>query len=122
MAYNSKLVADIKVGKVRGNSRVYPQFRLPSQYAELAGRKASIYELNGPDGDTSFLISFDDPGSVAACHERAERAGASFACDEPCRGSDSGSNPDSGASFNRSVAPKTNRDLEVVRRSANHFT
>lgn len=94
-------VADVKVGKVKGNSRVYPQLRLPSQYAELAGKRASMYEINRPEEDTAFLIRFDDfeNKGVAAYHERAERAGASFACDEPCRGSDSGSNLDSGALF-----------------------
>jgi hypothetical protein len=34
-------IADIKVGMVKGNSRTYPQLRLPSQYAELAGKKAN---------------------------------------------------------------------------------
>lgn len=37
------------------NTRVYPQLRLPSQYAELAGQKASIYEIRGPDGDIAFF-------------------------------------------------------------------
>jgi hypothetical protein len=31
-------IADVKVGKVKGNSRIYPQLRLPSQWAELAGK------------------------------------------------------------------------------------
>lgn len=44
-------IADVKVGRVKGNSRIYPQLRLPSQYAELAGKKASIYEISGHDGD-----------------------------------------------------------------------
>ncbi|MGZ7124149.1 MAG: hypothetical protein ACXVIT_11615 [Halobacteriota archaeon] len=35
-------IADVKVGKVKGNSRVYPQLRLPSQYAKLAGRKPAF--------------------------------------------------------------------------------
>ena len=94
-------IADVKVGEVKGKSKVYPQLRLPSQYADLAGKKASIYEMSGYEGDTAFLVRFDGSTTktVAAFHERAERAGASFACDEPCRGSDSGSNPDSGAPF-----------------------
>jgi hypothetical protein len=92
-------VADVKVGKVKGKSRTYPQLRLPSQYIELAGKKASIYETNEYQGDRAFIIRFDTENSVAAYHERAERTGASVACDVPCRGSDSGSNPDSGAPF-----------------------
>ena len=95
-----KHIADVKVGKVNGNSRVYPQLRLPSQYAELAGKRASIYEMSGSEGETAFLIRFDSaetkkcPGSVAAFHERAERAEGHVSPREPCRGSDSGSNPD----------------------------
>ena len=92
-------VADVKVGRVKGNSKVYPQLRLPSQYANFAGKKASVYEINEDDEDVAFIIRFHTKDSVAAYHGRAERAGASFACDEPCRGSDSGSNPDSGAPF-----------------------
>jgi hypothetical protein len=38
-------IADVKVGRVKGNSWIYPQLRLPSQYAELAGKKAGIYEI-----------------------------------------------------------------------------
>jgi len=92
-------IADVKVGRVKGNSRIYPQFRLPSQYAELSGKKASIYEIDDREGETTFVISFDAKKRVAAYHGRAERALASFACEQPCRGSDSGSNPDSGAPF-----------------------
>jgi hypothetical protein len=40
----------MKVGKLNGNSTIYPQLRLPSQYAELAGKTASIYEINGHEG------------------------------------------------------------------------
>jgi hypothetical protein len=50
-------IADVKVGSVKGNSRIYPQLRLPSQYAELAGKKASIYEVN-KQGDVAFIIQF----------------------------------------------------------------
>ena len=92
-------IADVKVGKVKGNSRVYPQLRLPSQYEDLAGRKASVYELVGSGEEVALVICFGAKNSVAAYHERAQRAGASFACDRPCRGSDSGSNPDSDACF-----------------------
>ena len=42
MANKYNHIADVKVGKVRGNSRIYPQLRLPSQHAELA-KKANIY-------------------------------------------------------------------------------
>jgi hypothetical protein len=61
-------IADVKVGRVKGNSRVYPQFRLPSQYAELAGNKASIYEISGHEGDIAFVIRFDDQNHAAAYH------------------------------------------------------
>jgi len=94
-----KHIADVKVGKVKGKSRIYPQLRLPSQYIELAGKKASIYETSEHQGETAFVIRLNDENRVAAYNERAERAEASFACAEPCRGSDSGSNPDSGAPF-----------------------
>jgi hypothetical protein len=82
-------IADVKVGKVKGKSRVYPQLRLPSQYAELVGKKASIYELNGPEGDTAFFINFksSETKSVAAYHEQAERAEGRVSAREPCRGS-----------------------------------
>ncbi|MGZ4914746.1 MAG: hypothetical protein ACXV3T_07530 [Halobacteriota archaeon] len=94
-------IADVKVGKVKGNSRVYPQLRLPSQYAKLTGKIASIYEMSEREGDIAFVIRFDssETKGLAAYHERAERAEANFVRAEPCRGSDSGSNPDSGALF-----------------------
>jgi hypothetical protein len=94
-------IADVKVGKVKGKSRIYPQLRLPSQYAELAGKKASIYEISGYEGDVAFVIRFDgfETQGGAAYHERAERAEGHNVPAEPCRGSDSGSNPDSGAPF-----------------------
>jgi hypothetical protein len=92
-------VADVKVGKVKGKSRTYPQLRLPSEYIELVGKKASIYETSEHQGETTFIIRLNNENRVAAYNERAERTGASFACDGPCRGSDSGSNPDSGAPF-----------------------
>lgn len=56
MANKYNHIAEVKVGKVRGNSRTYPQLRLPSQYVELVGQKASIYEMNGPEGDTAFFV------------------------------------------------------------------
>jgi hypothetical protein len=82
VANDWKLIAQVKVGKVKGKSRVYPQLRLSSQYAELAGRKASIYEMNGPDWDTAFFIRFDsnETKDVAAyMSERSELKGALLA-------------------------------------------
>ncbi|MGZ4909052.1 MAG: hypothetical protein ACXV5F_10435, partial [Halobacteriota archaeon] len=73
-------------GQVKGNTQVYPQFRLPSRYAHLTGKTASIYEIGKNGEDVAFIIRFGKD-SVAAYDERAERARASFACDEPCRGS-----------------------------------
>ena len=61
-------IADVKVGRVKGNSRIYPQLRLPSQYAELAGKKASIYKASGLEGDIAFIIRFDSQNRVAAYH------------------------------------------------------
>jgi hypothetical protein len=96
-------VADVKVGRVKGKSRVYPQLRLPSQYADLAGKKASVYEISESEYGTAFAIRVNTEGDVAAYHgatapfRPCEPAGRSPA--EPCRGSDSGSNPDSGALF-----------------------
>lgn len=82
-------IADVKVGRVKGNSKIYPQLRLLSQYAELAGKKANIYAMSVPEEDITLVIRFGgaETKGVAAFHERAERAGASFACDVPCRGS-----------------------------------
>jgi hypothetical protein len=94
-------IADVKIGKVKGKSRTYPQLRLASQYIKLTGKKASIYEISEREEDFAFVIRFDTKDSVAAFHRQAERARASFACDVPYRGSDSGSNPDSDASFLR---------------------
>ena len=95
-------VADVKVGKVEGKSRTYPQLRLPSRYAELAGKKASIYEISGHQGDVAFIIRFDNQNPVAAYHGDTQRSCVADGREvpvKPCRGSDSGSNPDSGASF-----------------------
>lgn len=62
-------VADVKVGKVKGKSRTYPQLRLPSQYIELVGKKASIYETSEHQGETTFVIRLNDENRVAAFHE-----------------------------------------------------
>jgi hypothetical protein len=80
-------VANVKVGKVKGKSRTYPQLRLPSEYIELVGKKASIYETSEHQGETTSVIRLNDENRVAAYNERAERAGASKACSKPCRGS-----------------------------------
>jgi integrase len=88
-------IADVKVGRVKGNSRIYPQLRLPSQYAELAGKKASIYEIRGED--TAFIIRFKNPVAGAITSEKSFDSPVRLK--KPCRGSDSGSNPDSGAPF-----------------------
>jgi|SRR5665647_3357943 len=61
-------IADIKVGMVKGDSRTYPQLRLASQYAELAGKKASIYEISGHERGPAFIIRFDSQNNVAAYH------------------------------------------------------
>jgi hypothetical protein len=95
-------ITDVKVGSVKGNSRIYPQLRLPSQYAELVGKKASIYEISGDDGDRAFIIRFDGQNHVAAYHGDTQLccvADGPIVPVKPCRGSDSGSNPDSGAPF-----------------------
>jgi hypothetical protein len=51
-------IAAVKVGKVKGKSRVYPQLRLPSQYVHLAGQKASLYEINDSGEEVAFIIRF----------------------------------------------------------------
>jgi hypothetical protein len=83
-------IADVKVGKVRGNSRSYPQLRLPSQYAELAGKKASIYEIGGEEGFPAFIIQFDSQNRVAAYHGDTQRRCVADGREvpvKPCRGS-----------------------------------
>jgi hypothetical protein len=80
-------VADIKIGSVKGKSRVYPQLRLPSQYADLAGKKASLYEINNIGEEVAFIICFGTKNSIAAYYERAERAEGHVSAREPCRGS-----------------------------------
>jgi len=96
-------ITDVKVGKVRGNSKTYPQLRLPSQYAELVGKKASLYELSGLEGEPTFIIRFDNQNHIAAYHgdtlPEGRVADGREVPVKPCRGSDSGSNPDSGALF-----------------------
>jgi hypothetical protein len=103
MANQYTHIADVKVGRVKGNSKIYPQLRLPSQYAELAGKKASIYELSGPEGEPTFIIRFDNQNQIAAylgdTLPEGRVADGREVPVQPCRGSDSGSNPDSGALF-----------------------
>jgi hypothetical protein len=114
-------IADVKVGSVKGNSRTYPQLRLPSQYAELAGKKASIYEIGAHEGGPSFIIRFNSQNGVAAYHGATQRSCVADGREvpvKPCRGSDSGSNPDSGTSFllkfRRSLAFAKISDLSSV--------
>jgi hypothetical protein len=84
-------IGDVKVGRVKGNSKIYPQLRLPSQYAELAGKKASIYEISGLEGDIAFIIRFDGHNHVAAYYEDTQPEGFCVANGrevpvKPCRG------------------------------------
>ncbi len=78
-------IADVKVGSVKGNSRVYPQLRLPSQYANLTGKKASIYEITNNEGDIAFIIRFKNQVAGAVAPERGG-AGQKY-LNKPCRGS-----------------------------------
>jgi hypothetical protein len=48
-------IADVKVGRVKGNSKSYPQLRLPNQYAELASKKASLYEIDDIGEEVALL-------------------------------------------------------------------
>jgi hypothetical protein len=115
-------IADVKVGAVKGNRRVYPQLRLPSHYAELAGKKASIYEISGHKGDIAFIIRFDNQNHIAAylgdTLPEGRVADGREVPVKPCRGSDSGSNPDSGAPFlllaSMQLAPRKISDLSIV--------
>jgi len=79
---------------VKGNSRIYPQLRLPSQYAELGGKKASIYEISGHEEGLAFIIRFDNQNHVAAYHGDTHPKGCVAngrkVPIKPCRGSDSG--------------------------------
>jgi hypothetical protein len=43
-------IADVKVGGVKGNGMSYLQLRLPSQYAELAGKKGQHIRNPGLKG------------------------------------------------------------------------
>ncbi len=84
MTNQLKHIANVKVGSVKGNSRIYPQLRLPSQYADLAGKKASIYEMSRSGEDVAFVVSFSSPGSVAAYHGASEPERRNDA-EKPCR-------------------------------------
>lgn len=81
-------VADVKVGKVKAKSRTYPQIRLPSEYIELVGKKASIYETSEHQAEITFVIRLNDENRVAAYYERAERPEGHVSAREPCRGPD----------------------------------
>ncbi len=82
-------VADVKVGKVKGNSRTYPQLRLPSRYADLAGATASIFDISKNEDDTMVIIRFGATKAVAAYYGASEPERRNEA-ERPCRGSDSG--------------------------------
>jgi hypothetical protein len=58
ITYQFSHIDDVKVGRVKGNSRIYPQLRSPSQYAELAGKKASQYEISGREGDVESISKY----------------------------------------------------------------
>ena len=80
-------ITDVKVGRVKGNSRSYPQLRLPSQYAELVGQKASIYEISGHEGDIAFVIRFDNQNhSYHGDTQRCCVANGREVPVKPCRG------------------------------------
>jgi len=83
-------IANVKIGRVRGNSKIYPQLRLPSQYAELVEKKASLYELSGHEGEPTFIIRFDNQNHVAAYHGDTQRSCVADGREvpvKPCRGS-----------------------------------
>ncbi|MGZ4881257.1 MAG: hypothetical protein ACXV7G_09340 [Halobacteriota archaeon] len=74
-------VGDVKVGSVKGHSRVYPQLRLPSLYVGLAGGKASIYVSDETDESITFVIHVVDRtglsyggGRSEATREHSDRA------------------------------------------------
>jgi len=101
MANKLTHVADVKVGKVRGNSRIYPQLRLPSQYANLVGQRASVYETSGSAGDIAVVIYFGVNKNQMA-YSRVSKLEEVYKTKKlempstPCGGHDSGSNPDLG--------------------------
>ncbi len=79
-------IADVKVGSVKGNSRIYPQLRLPSQYANLAGATASIFDISKNEDDTMVIIRFGATKAVAAYYGASEPERRNEA-ERPCRGS-----------------------------------
>jgi len=90
-------VADVKVGKVRGNSRWYPQLRLPSRYGGIAGQKASIYAASGGGKYVTFVIRVGGDKKQAARdgvskHEDIGETRESEMPIRPCGGHDAGSN------------------------------
>jgi hypothetical protein len=52
-------IANIKAGKVKGNSRIYPQLRAESERRN-PGKKASIYEINVHEWNPAFVVKFDN--------------------------------------------------------------
>ena len=72
------------------------------------GKKASIYEISWHEEDIAFIIRFDSQNHMAAhrgdiqtemCCAVNELQIQEYCLNKPCRGSESGSNPDSGAPF-----------------------
>ncbi len=80
-------VADVKVGKVTGNSRTYPQLRLPSRYAYLAGARASVYTSGESGESVTFVIHVADRAESSHSDEKNELLKPA-----PCGGHDAGSN------------------------------
>lgn len=52
-----KFIGKTKIGRFASKPDIiYPQLRLPSQCAELIGKKASLYELSGGENELTFVI------------------------------------------------------------------
>ena len=94
-------IADVKVGRVKGNSRWYPQLRFPSRYAHLVGQRASVYEASGSESDIAVVIYFGVNKNqivysrVSKLEEVYETRKLEMPS-KPCGDHDSGSNPDLG--------------------------
>ncbi len=80
-------VADVKVSKVRGKSKTYPQLRLPSRYAYLAGARASVYTSGASVESVTFVIHVADHATLSPSDEESELQKPA-----PCGGHDAGSN------------------------------
>ncbi len=80
----------MKVGEVKGKSRRYPQLRLPSRYAGLAGATASVSESWERGESVAFVIRVADQTGSSKGEERSELQG--YAPPAPCGGPDADSN------------------------------